>query len=164
MTAMHTICLSSVAGLAILALAACTPFEIDNAPPVAEAGDDRSLAAPGEITLDGSESFDPDGTIVSWHWRFGGEIPGTVDSDEDAGPPLTADQKLLLPAPAFCAEPPDDAADQGPIALRYCDLEPDRDPAKATIELEEGGYRFTLFVEDNEGAVSADSVEIRIGE
>lgn len=153
---------SLLAAAALLGLGACTPFEIDNEPPVANAGDDRSIAEPGRVTLDGSESFDPDGTIVAWQWRYGGEIPGVGGSDEDAGPPLTVEQKLLLPPPAFCAEMPD--MDEHPIAVRYCDIDSDSDPAKATVELEKGGWRFTLFVEDNEGAISADTIEIRVGQ
>lgn len=42
-----------------------TPNEL----PEAEAGEDLIASAGEEITLDGSGSFDPDGTIVSWVWR-----------------------------------------------------------------------------------------------
>ncbi len=42
-----------------------------NQPPVADAGDSRNVGV-GELRLfDGSSSFDPDGTIVSYAWDFG---------------------------------------------------------------------------------------------
>ena len=51
-------------------------FDVDevtvavNAPPVAVAGPDL-LVAPGDpVRLDGSASFDPDGTIAAWRWDF----------------------------------------------------------------------------------------------
>ena len=51
-------------------------FDVDemevavNAPPVAAAGPDV-LVAPGQpVRLDGSASYDPDGTIGSWRWDF----------------------------------------------------------------------------------------------
>ena len=48
------------------------PIEEINEPPVADAGDDQQVesAGPGgtEVTLDGSGSSDPDGTIASWDW------------------------------------------------------------------------------------------------
>jgi hypothetical protein len=38
-------------------------------PPIAHAGSDGVASAGEEVTLDGSSSYDPDGTIVSWVWR-----------------------------------------------------------------------------------------------
>lgn len=47
-----------------------------NQPPIADAGPDQSVqdrAKPGEeaVTLDGSQSYDPDGTIASYQWFEG---------------------------------------------------------------------------------------------
>jgi len=39
-------------------------------PPVAEAGNDIALFKARQIRLDGSLSFDPDGEIVTYQWRF----------------------------------------------------------------------------------------------
>ena len=41
-----------------------------NQPPVADAGADRIVHAPGVVTLDGSGSFDPESQALSYHWRF----------------------------------------------------------------------------------------------
>lgn len=43
-------------------------------PPIAVAGDDISAAAGRPITLDGTESSDPDGTIVRWQWDMGNGV------------------------------------------------------------------------------------------
>ena len=44
-----------------------------NIPPVSNAGDDQKISTDDEdaavVLLDGSESFDPDGTVVSWTWK-----------------------------------------------------------------------------------------------
>lgn len=42
-----------------------------NAPPVAEAGDDRSARVGEEISFDGSASTDADGTVETYSWNFG---------------------------------------------------------------------------------------------
>jgi len=42
-----------------------------NVPPVADAGSDRTVLVRQETTFDGSASYDPDGTLVSFQWDFG---------------------------------------------------------------------------------------------
>ena len=54
-------------------------------PPVANAGPDQTIADADEngvemVTLDGSGSSDPDGTIVSYEWTEGGSPIGTASS------------------------------------------------------------------------------------
>ncbi|RLF47309.1 MAG: hypothetical protein DRN29_02775 [Thermoplasmata archaeon] len=48
---------------------------IENQPPVADAGPDQ-LVNSRTVTLNGSASYDPDGTIVSWRWDFGDGTTG----------------------------------------------------------------------------------------
>jgi hypothetical protein len=47
---------------------AVTPPPAANIPPVANAGTDITTSSTSDITLDGSASYDPDGTIVNYGW------------------------------------------------------------------------------------------------
>ena len=46
-------------------------------PPVANAGADRTVGVGSAVLFDGSASFDPDGTIDTYAWRFGDGSMGT---------------------------------------------------------------------------------------
>jgi hypothetical protein len=49
-----------------------------NQPPVAKAGDDQTYTTPiNSISLDGSQSYDPDGTILSYSWK---QIAGAIQA------------------------------------------------------------------------------------
>ncbi len=52
-----------------------------NQPPVADAGSSRTVIINETLTFDGSASDDPDGTIVSYNWKFG---DGSVSSGINA--------------------------------------------------------------------------------
>lgn len=43
----------------------------ENQPPLADAGADQTVFSGDTVYFDGSNSFDPDGTIVSYSWDFG---------------------------------------------------------------------------------------------
>lgn len=45
-----------------------------NKPPVAQSGADKTVEYGGSVTLDGSHSYDPDGTIVKYSWNYNGNI------------------------------------------------------------------------------------------
>lgn len=49
-----------------------------NDPPVANAGPDQSAYVAETVYFDGSASYDPDGTIVSYEWKEGATVLGTT--------------------------------------------------------------------------------------
>ena len=68
--------------------------EPPNLPPVANAGSDQLVASGDTVTLNGSGSSDPDGTIASWSWRRTGGTPGgsvTLNNASAERPVFTAD-------------------------------------------------------------------------
>jgi PKD repeat protein len=53
--------------------------EFSNQPPVADAGPDKIVYIGEVVQFDGSASYDPDGTIVSYEWDFGdGSLQSTA--------------------------------------------------------------------------------------
>jgi hypothetical protein len=155
--------------LLLACAAGCTPYHLsDEVPPVAIAGPDRTLPGPSaEVTLDGSASYDPDGQIVRYEWRYTGKPPGYqapsgVDDEEDGGVSASPGMDvpdLLKPLPSFCIPP--DPDEEVLIPARYCRIMSwPGDPKRSTLTLETGGYRFTLWVQDDDGLVSADTVNI----
>ncbi len=45
-------------------------FEVENIPPVADAGPDQNVITGQLATLNGSESYDPEGAMITFHWTF----------------------------------------------------------------------------------------------
>lgn len=154
-------------GLAVLALQSCREdalIEPINITPVADA---RLLNADGkpidettdggsamlqipltgatvEVTLDGSRSHDEDGTIVTYRWLSGTAVPedGGVD-DEDGG--VMAVRGRLVPKDQSASWPSDEM--------------------RPKVTLTQGVWTFTLWVTDDEGAISApNTLQIIVGE
>jgi hypothetical protein len=63
---------------------------IGNSPPVANAGGDQVGVAPGQITLDGSASYDPDGDPITYQWTQIGGTSVTLSSPTAAKTTFTA--------------------------------------------------------------------------
>jgi uncharacterized protein DUF1566/K319-like protein len=79
---------SAADGVQVTALAA-------NTPPVANAGQDRSVATGSSVTLDGTGSRDADGDPLTYRWAFTSKPAGsaaTLSSATAAAPTFTPDQ------------------------------------------------------------------------
>ena len=61
---------------------------IDNLPPVSNAGDDQSLTMGDAIFVNGSQSSDSDGVIVSYEWKNGTTVLSTDSFDQIASLPV----------------------------------------------------------------------------
>jgi hypothetical protein len=95
---------------------------------------------PVRITLDGSHSYDPDGTIVAYHWLSATPAP-------EGGMPLPNDAGVLN------RRIPPGAAPNWPGEV----MQPQ-------VDLGEGIWSFALWVVDDGGAISSpDTIKITIG-
>jgi len=61
-----------------------------NSPPVADAGPDQTVQEASPVTLDGSGSFDSDGTIASYRWRQISGVAVTLSDVSAVRPAFTA--------------------------------------------------------------------------
>lgn len=71
------------------------PNGVDNAPPVAVAGEARVVAIGAEVALDGTASSDPDGDTLSFAWAFAdkpSDSEAVFNNASSATPRFTADK------------------------------------------------------------------------
>jgi hypothetical protein len=150
----------SLVWTAVQALAGCTPYVKPGEPPVAVAGQDLVLAGASVVVdLNGSASTDPDGEIVAYEWRFTGWPATFVPPPAADGGVMPTDPTLdpMAPSPPFCPNTEGQPDDRSPI--RYCLLAAQ---AQTSVTLTPGGYRFTLYVTDDDDLVSADTLEVTV--
>ncbi len=116
-----------------------------NDAPVADAGDDQINALTGRtITLDGSDSYDVDGDLIAYEWRFESLPPASALTDNDIAGWDTA-------SPSFIP----DVAGDFVLSLVVRDYEFDSDPdyvmvsadAQAAPNADAGGNQETLLGE-----------------
>ncbi len=159
----------------------------DNVAPVANAGDDQTLAYEGEpvtVTLDGSESEDQDGRIVKYTWKNAALIDryhlngddddgGTAEAGDDDPRPdgsmAVADASTVGDGAVNALDPVNSdggAADAGHPDRPMGEPGPDPDDVvRPEVKLNRGVYTFLLWVTDDDGVTSApDTVVIAVGE
>ena len=131
-----------------------------NSPPIANAGDNKSIAFNSIATLDGSESIDIDGNIKSYSWV---RIDGTGDSNITLNNPNTANptfltDNIIAGAPSVTHEfeltvtDDDDATDKDKVIITVTPpLPPNRAPIAnaGTSQLVKSGTTVTLDGSDS---------------
>lgn len=158
-TLARTLVLPALLMTLLLGGGACTPYKKSTEAPVAVAGEDLVLSgASVEVTLDGSKSSDPDGEIFAYEWRYTGWPAAFMPDPIDGGPlPTDPTTDPLAQPPSFCSDA--EYIADSPVQLRYCLV---ARKAKTTLSLPPGGYRFTLFVEDDDGKIGGDTIEVTV--
>ena len=150
--------------LLLLCGAGCTPYKKLTEAPVAVAGEDLSLSgASVAVTLDGSGSYDPDGEIFAYEWRYTGWPSDYEPAPVDGGAaPLEPAADIAGPLPGYCTDSEifkESDGTNSSVQIRYCLVSK---KAKTTLTLAPGGYRFTLFVTDDDGKISGDTINVNI--
>jgi len=94
-----------------------TSVDAENQPPVAELSVEPSIASTGELVLfNASESYDPDGRIVAYHWDFNGN--GTIDAVNNASLVQHVYPETNQYAPTLVVVDDDGATDQAELRVR----------------------------------------------
>ena len=126
--------------------------------PIADPGPDRTVIdSDGNgnevVTLDGSASVDPDGTITSFEWRDG---PVTI------GTSAVITQTLALGSHAFTLIVTDNDGDSvvGSIVITVIDPPPPGGGPTLNVNLGVGTHVITLTVTDDQGATALDTVQV----
>ena len=161
--AVHGVLVRGSLAIDDLALDDSAPPAPSNLPPVADAGPDLAVALGGSVTLDGSASADPDGSIAGFLWTDANGTTLASTATFDWTPPLAGSRTVTLTVTddsslaasdtvtvaVAVAEPPatgpltlEDAEDGAAARWRIYDTS----PAGAAVDnLEEGGSRFIAF-------------------
>jgi hypothetical protein len=72
------------------------PSSIPNQPPVANAGPDQNVITNTLVTLNGSESYDPEGTMITFYWTFT-EVPVGSNITDAALSDITSAKPAFTP-------------------------------------------------------------------
>lgn len=70
--------------------------KVCNTKPVADAGPDQNVITSNTVTLNGSDSFDPEGTMIAFQWSFVEVLPEAVSQNHHCLTQQALNQYLLL--------------------------------------------------------------------
>ncbi len=139
-----------------------------NAPPLAQAGPDQTVPQAAAVSLDGSGSSDPDGTIDRFEWiQESGPIVSLTGADT-ASPTFTAPSAVLAaPAPLVFKLVVIDNEGRGDVDFVQIDVVPALAPTSFVIDellppeengIDTGGGAVISFSQDGTGTIIGDHV------
>ncbi len=128
--------------------------------PVANAGPDQTVIdgdgnGSEVVTLDGTASTDPDGTIVSWEWRDG---PVTIGTSPVINPTLPVGSHTLT----LIVTDDNDSSDVDTVIVTVGDPPPPTGGPTLDVDLTVGDHLITLTVTDDQGATATDTVSVSV--
>jgi hypothetical protein len=147
-----------------------------NAPPNADAGDDLTVTEGDTVSLDGSGSGDPDGSIASYAWTRTGSGPSVSLSDASAAQPtFTAPDVDSATTLTFELTVTDgdgaDDSDTVDVTVQPVSTPPPDEDAATALNLSpsdelvgiDGTATFDVVAQDVDGGVGAYAMSISIG-
>ncbi|MBU1896976.1 right-handed parallel beta-helix repeat-containing protein [Myxococcota bacterium] len=143
----------------------------DNAAPIADAGADQEARAGDEITLDGSQSFDPDEDALIYHWSLL-RAPMVVALPAPGADPIARFTARVSGVYAFELRVNDGRADSAPDEVIITALSDAVEPGVDPDDLDGDGVLDDLELEwgldpntdDSDGDGTPDAAEIGDGE
>lgn len=123
--------------------------------PIASAGDDMTVNIGDVVTLDGSDSEDPDGEIVEWEWKCTSHPSLSMEDADTDSPSFTAEEEGTY---VFTLRVKDDNDEwSGISSVRVTVLDPDVNyPPSAVISGDSAGVVGETVNLDGSGSIDVD--------
>jgi len=134
-----------------------------NKPPVAKAGGPYSGKSGKSITFDASRSYDPDGSIVKYEWKFSSDGNNGGNTDAGSNGDVTQEQDNLCLSSTSDSSP--DSAHSGgsiPSSSKGTWHSSGSSPRISHTFSSEGSHTVTVRVTDDDGATDVGSAVVKV--